>query len=63
MEDSSTKQVTDNISNSNSINLSHTNTNLTSQNQEPKKTSLNETIQIYLRLRPCRNGSYKHEHM
>ena len=63
MEDSSTKQASDNLSNSNTNNLSITNTNLKSQNQEPKKTSLNETIQIYLRLRPCRNGSNKHEHI
>ena len=63
MEDSSTKQASDNISNSNINNFSNTNTNMSSPNQEPKKESLNETIQIYLRLRPCRNGSYKHEHM
>ena len=63
MEDSSTKQASDNISNSNTNNFSNTNTNMSSPNQEPKKESLNETIQIYLRLRPCRNGSYKHEHM
>ena len=63
MEDSSTKLASDNISNSNTNNLSRTNTNMSSQNQEPKKASLNETIQIYLRLRPCRNGSYKHDHM
>ena len=63
MEESSTKQASDNLSNSNTNNLSHTNTNMSSQNQEPKKSSLNETIQIYLRLRPCRNGSFKHEHI
>ena len=63
MEDSSTKQASDNISNSNTNNLSHTNTNMSTQNPEHKKESLNETIQIYLRLRPCRNGSYKHEHI
>ena len=63
MEESSTKQASDNLSNSNTNNLSHTNTNMSSHNQEPKKSSLNETIQIYLRLRPCRNGSYKHEHI
>ena len=63
MEDSSTKLATDNQSNSNTNNLSQTNTNMTSQNQEPKKESLNETIQIYLRLRPCRNGSFKHDHI
>ena len=65
MEDSSTKQATDNLSNSKTNNLSHsnTNTNMTSQNQEPKKESLNETIQIYLRLRPCRDGSFKHDHI
>ena len=63
MEDSSTKQASDNISNTNTNNISHTNTNITSQNQEPKKSPLNETVQIYLRLRPCRNGSFKHEHM
>ena len=63
MEESSTKQASDNLSNSNTNNLSHTYTNMSSHNQEPKKSSLNETIQIYLRLRPCRNGSYKHEHI
>jgi kinesin family protein 6/9 len=63
MEESSTKQASDNYSNTNTNNLSHTNTNMNSQSQEPKKESLNETIQIYLRLRPCRNGSYKHEHI
>ena len=63
MEDSSTKLASDNLSNTNTNNISHTNTNINSENQEPKKASLNETIQIYLRLRPCRNGSFKHDHM
>ena len=55
MEDSSTKQVRDNIS--------HANTDTISQTTEQKRTPLNETIQIFLRLRPCRNGSYKHDHI
>ena len=63
MEDSSTKQATDNQSHSNTNNLSNTNSNMTSQIREEKKTPLNETIQIYLRLRPCRNGSLKHDHI
>ena len=53
MEDSSTKQASDN--------LSHTMTE--SKSTETKRTPLNETIQIFLRLRPCRNGSYKHDHI
>ena len=53
MEDSSTKQASDN--------LSHTITE--SKSTETKRTPLNETIQIFLRLRPCRNGSYKHDHI
>ena len=64
MEDSSTKQGSENLSNANNNNnLSRTNTNMTSQNMEIKRTPLNETIQIFLRLRPCRNGSYKHDHI
>ena len=55
MEDSSTKQASDNIS--------HANTDTISQTTEQKRTPLNETIQIFLRLRPCRNGSYKHDHI
>ena len=55
MEDSSTKQASDN--------LSHTNTEQINKSTEIKRTPLNETIQIFLRLRPCRNGSYKHEHI
>ena len=55
MEDSSTKQASEN--------LSHTNTELISRSTETKRTPLNETIQIFLRLRPCRNGSYKHDHI
>ena len=55
MEESSTKQGSDNIS--------HTNTDTISQTTETKRTPLNETIQIFLRLRPCRNGSNKHEHI
>ena len=55
MEDSSTKQARDNIS--------HANTDTISQTTEQKRTPLNETIQIFLRLRPCRNGSYKHDHI
>ena len=53
MEDSSTKQASDN--------LSHSMTE--SKSTETKRTPLNETIQIFLRLRPCRNGSYKHDHI
>ena len=55
MEDSSTKQASDNIS--------HANADTISQTTEQKRTPLNETIQIFLRLRPCRNGSYKHDHI
>ena len=55
MDDSSTKQASDNIS--------QTNTDQISQSTETKRTPLNETIQIFLRLRPCRNGSYKHDHI
>ena len=55
MDDSTTKQTSDN--------LSHTNTEQISRSTETKRTPLNETIQIFLRLRPCRNGSYKHDHI
>ena len=55
MEDSSTKQASDN--------LSHTNTEQINRSTETKRTPLNETIQIFLRLRPCRSGSYKHDHI
>ena len=57
MEDSSTKQASENLSNTN------TNPDQISQSTETKRTPLNETIQIFLRLRPCRNGSYKHDHI
>ncbi len=59
IEDSTTKENTDNISNSNTNNQIDSSTSP----PEPKKPSLNETIQIYLRLRPCRNGSYRHDHI
>ena len=55
MDDSTTKQTSDNIS--------HTNTEQISRSTETKHIPLNETIQIFLRLRPCRNGSLKHEHI
>ena len=54
MEESTTKN-TDNISNSNM--------NSTQNTETKKNVPLNETVQIYLRLRPCRNGSYKHDHL
>lgn len=49
--------TTDNTSNAA---LSKTNTTFSSA---PHLPNLNETIQIYLRLRPCRNGSFDHPHL
>jgi kinesin family protein 6/9 len=49
--------------------LNESNTNITTTNRtsaiedDRPKPSLNETIRIYLRLRPCRNGSYLHDHI
>ena len=39
------------------------NTDATSNSMSVTKTQLNETIQIYLRLRPTRDGSNKHDHI
>ena len=40
--------------------LNKTNTTFSTNTHLP---NLNETIQIYLRLRPCRNGSFDHPHL
>ena len=39
------------------------NTDATSNSMSVTKAQLNETIQIYLRLRPTRDGSNKHDHI
>ena len=49
--------TTDNTSNAP---LNKTNTTFSTNTHLP---NLNETIQIYLRLRPCRNGSFDHPHL
>ena len=49
--------TTDNTSNAP---LNKTNTTFSTNTRLP---NLNETIQIYLRLRPCRNGSFDHPHL
>ena len=46
------------------MNESTSNTNSTTNiTQDLPKKSLNETIQIYLRLRPCRSGRFDHPHI
>ena len=46
------------------MNESTSNTNSTTNiTQDLPKKSLNETIQIYLRLRPCRSGAFDHPHI
>ena len=45
------------------MNESNINSTSTITEKSEIKKNLNETIQIYLRLRPCRNGSLSHPHI